>query len=153
MKVRFFCGYIWLFRGENGQAWFFTKCFARGIRNDDNSRTKCLFDLNFFLCSSEVNAILLVPNKDITHFVERFFYFLVHLWAWAWPVQPLTNFPDLELFFGVSRVHYQLIPSEKHFEFNCSGIFARLTALLGVTCRFLTVDCRDFRHLVRQQFC
>ena len=26
------------------------------------------------------------------------------------------------------KVHYQLIPSEKSFEFNCSGIFARLVS-------------------------
>ena len=31
-------------------------------------------------------------------------------------------------FFRVSCVHYQPIPGEKPFEFNCSGIFARLTA-------------------------
>ena len=75
---------------ENGQESFFIiiKCFAREIRNNNNSGTKCPFDfdLNFILCSSELNAILLVPNKDITHFIVRFF--LVHLWAWAWPVRP-----------------------------------------------------------------
>ena len=43
------------------------------------------------------------------------------------------KFPDLELFFGVSWVHYQPIPGAKPFEFNCSGIFARLTALYSYT--------------------
>ena len=33
---------------------------------------------------------------------------------------------------AVSRVHYQLIPSEKPSEYNCSGIIARLTALICI---------------------
>ena len=40
------------------------------------------------------------------------------LWAWAWPVQPLTNFSDLKLFLGVSWVHDVPIPGAKHFEFK-----------------------------------
>ena len=42
----------------------------------------------------------------------------------------LDKFSRLRTFFGVSWVHYQPIPGAKPFEFNCSGIFARLTALL-----------------------
>ena len=52
----------------------FTKCFARGIRNDDNSRTKCLFDLYFSLCSIELNTLLLVPNKPITDLRMNFLF-------------------------------------------------------------------------------
>ena len=39
------------------------------------TRTECPFELNFPLCSSELNAILLVLNKDITHFRVSFFIF------------------------------------------------------------------------------
>ena len=39
--------------------------------------------------------------------------------------------PNLN-FFGINRVHYQLIPSEKPFASNCLGTFARLTALAWI---------------------
>ena len=45
----------------------------------------------------------------------------------------LEKFSRLGTFFGVSLVHYQHIPGEKPFEFNCSGIFARLTGLKGLS--------------------
>ena len=61
----------------------------------------------FFLCTSELNKLLSVPNQAIiTNLRMRFFYFLVHLWVWVWPVRPntkkttKTNFPELELFWG-----------------------------------------------------
>ena len=81
----------------------FYNCFAHGIRNDDNTRTKFPFDLNFFLtlCSSELNSILLVPNKDITHFI-MIFYIFVPFMGMGVARTALENFSRLRTFFGVS---------------------------------------------------
>ena len=43
------------------------------------------------LCSSELNTLLVVPNKAITD-LDIFVYF-IHLWASAWPVRPNASFP------------------------------------------------------------
>ena len=80
----------------------FTKCFARGIGNDDNSRTKCLFDLYFFLCSIELNTLLLVPNKPITDLRMNFLFFWSIFGHGCGPYGHIRIFPTWNFFLGLA---------------------------------------------------
>ena len=55
----------------------------------------------FFLCSSDLNTILLVPNKAITHLKMIFLFFgrIMGVDCGGWPTRPNAICPELELFW------------------------------------------------------
>ena len=59
----------------------------------------------------------MVPNKDITHFVDRFSFFGPFM-GMGVARTAFDKFSQLGTFFGVSWVHYQPIPGAKPFEFK-----------------------------------